>query len=72
MPTPERKRERAGSLYLMASNAYDRGDAKLAEILITRANQYADEAAAQAAQQQQPTSKHGNRPASVGAALSPR
>jgi hypothetical protein len=37
----------------MAGNAYERGDAKLAEVLIARANQYADEAVAQAVQQQQ-------------------
>ncbi len=48
MPTPEKKRERAAKLYLMASDAYERGDKKLAEILIERANQYADAAVAQA------------------------
>jgi hypothetical protein len=36
----------------MACEAYDSGGAKLAEIFITRANHYADEAAVQAAQQQ--------------------
>jgi hypothetical protein len=51
MPTPEKKRERAAQLYLMASDAYKRGNKKLAELLIARANQYADEAAAQADQQ---------------------
>ena len=65
VPTPERKRGRAGCLYLMASDAYDRGDAKLAEIFIARANQYADEATTQVAQQE-PT-KTWNRLASVRA-----
>jgi hypothetical protein len=37
----------------MASDAYGRGDAELAEMLAARGNQYADEAVAQAAQQQQ-------------------
>jgi hypothetical protein len=50
MPTPERKWERAARLYLMASDACGRGDAELAEMLVARGNQYADEAAAQAAQ----------------------
>jgi hypothetical protein len=44
-------------LCLYASDAYGRGDAGFAEVLIARANQYADEAAAQeqgGQQQQQP------------------
>ena len=53
MATPEKKWERAARLYLMASDAYGRGDAELAEMLVARGNQYADEAVAQTAQQQQ-------------------
>jgi hypothetical protein len=52
MATPEEKWERAARLYLMASDAYGRGDPELAEMLVARGNQYADEVA-QAAQQQQ-------------------
>ena len=53
MATAKKKWERAARLYLMASDAYGRGDAELAEMLVARGNQYADEAAAQAAQQPQ-------------------
>ena len=53
MSAPESKRDWAARLYLMAGDAYERGHAKLAEVLIARANQYADEAVAQAVQQQQ-------------------
>ena len=53
MPTPEAKRERAGLLYLLASDAFDKGNRKLAELFIARANQFADEATAQVAQRQQ-------------------
>ena len=45
MPTPAKQRERAASLYLMASDAFGRGEPEFAEILIRRANQYADQAA---------------------------
>jgi hypothetical protein len=45
MPTPAKQRERAASLYLMASDAFARGQPDFAEILIRKANQYADEAA---------------------------
>ena len=45
MPTPAKQRERAASLYLMASDAFGRGQQSFAERLIQRANQYADEAA---------------------------
>ena len=54
MPTPEKNRERAGQLYLMACDAYARGDVKLAEVLVAKGNLYADEAGALAAQQEQP------------------
>jgi hypothetical protein len=33
MPTPEAKRGRAARLYVMAADAYGRGDARLAEII---------------------------------------
>ena len=45
MPTPAKQRERAASLYLMASDAFGRGEPEFAEILIQKANQYADQAA---------------------------
>jgi hypothetical protein len=45
MPTPAKQRERAASLYLMASDAFARGEPDFAEILIRKANQYADRAA---------------------------
>ena len=45
MPTPAKQRERAAKLYLMASDAFARGQPDFAEILIRKANQYADEAA---------------------------
>jgi hypothetical protein len=45
MPTPAKQRERAASLYLMASDAFARGEPDVAEILIRKANQYADQAA---------------------------
>ena len=45
MPTPAKQRERAASLYLMASDAFERGDPDFAEILIRKANHYADQAA---------------------------
>ena len=45
MPTPAKQRERAASLYLMASDAFARGEPDFAEILIRKANQYADQAA---------------------------
>jgi hypothetical protein len=45
MPTRQKQRERAGSLYLMASDAFGRGDQKIAEVLVTLANRYADLAA---------------------------
>jgi hypothetical protein len=45
MPTQAKQRERAASLYLMASDAFARGEPDFAEILIRRANQYADQAA---------------------------
>jgi hypothetical protein len=38
MPTPEKKRERAGQLYVMACDAYARGHVKLAEILVAKGN----------------------------------
>jgi hypothetical protein len=38
----------AAHLYLMAADAFARADPALAERLIAKANQYADEAAAQA------------------------
>jgi len=38
---------------LMARDAYEPGDVKLAKLLIAKGNRYADEAAAQALQQQQ-------------------
>jgi phage shock protein A len=53
MPTLERKRERAAQLYLMAGDAFGRGDANLAQMLMAKANQYADEAAALAIAQQE-------------------
>ena len=40
-----KQRERAASLYLMASDAFARGEPDVAEILIRKANQYADQAA---------------------------
>jgi hypothetical protein len=63
MPMPEREWERAGQLYLMAVDAFGRGDAKLAEMFIARANHYANEAAAQSAQQQQPEPPKAERDA---------
>ena len=45
MTTPAKQRERAASLYLMASDAFGRGEPEFAEILIQKANQYADQAA---------------------------
>ena len=36
--------ERAASLYLMASNAFGRGEPEFAEVLIQKANQYVDQA----------------------------
>jgi hypothetical protein len=45
MTTPAEHRERAGRLYLMACDAYGRGEPEIAEVLIQRANQYADQAA---------------------------
>jgi len=53
MPTIERKRERAAQLYLMAGDAFGRGDANFAQVLIAKANQYADEAAVQAVARQE-------------------
>ena len=60
MSTPEAKRTRAAQLYLMAADAFARDNPALAEQLVAKANQYADEAAAEAnshttvQQQQQP------------------
>jgi hypothetical protein len=45
MTTPAEQRRRAARLYLMACDAYGRGEPKIAEVLIQRANQYADQAA---------------------------
>jgi hypothetical protein len=45
MTTPAEHRERAARLYLVACDAYGRGEPKIAEVLIQRANQYADQAA---------------------------
>jgi hypothetical protein len=45
VPTPAKQRERAASLYLVASDAFGRGEPEFAEILIQKANQYADQAA---------------------------
>jgi hypothetical protein len=60
MSTPEENWGWTARLYIMASDAYGRGDAEFAEILIARGNQYADELVAQAAQQQQqPTGRSG-------------
>ena len=64
MPTPENKRERAARLYLMAADAYSRDDANLAEALIAKANQYADQAVTQgrnAQQLQQPQDKKDHK-----------
>ena len=46
MPTPEDKRTHAAQLYLMAADAFARGDRLRAELFVAKANQYADEAAA--------------------------
>jgi hypothetical protein len=45
MTIPEKQRERAARLFLMASDAFGRGEPDIAEILIRKANQYADQAA---------------------------
>ena len=45
MITPEKQRRHAGCLYLMASDAFERGERKFAELLVTLANRYADRAA---------------------------
>jgi hypothetical protein len=45
VPTPAKQRELAASLYLMAIDAFVRGEPDIAEILIRKANQYADQAA---------------------------
>ena len=45
MTTPEMQRERAGCLYLLASDAFARDDSKFGELLVTLANRYADQAA---------------------------
>ena len=45
MTTPTEQRERAARLFLMACEAYGRGEPKSAEALIERANKYADQAA---------------------------
>jgi phage shock protein A len=45
MTAPAEQREHAAHLYLMAGDAFARGDSDLAEMLIKRANQYADQAA---------------------------
>ena len=46
MPTPEDKRTHAAQLYLMAADAFARGDRLRAELFVAVANQYADEAVA--------------------------
>ena len=45
MTIPEKQRERAARLFLMASDAYARGKPKLAELLIKKSNECADQAA---------------------------
>jgi hypothetical protein len=60
MPTLEDKRTHAAQLYLMAADAFARGDRLRAKLFVAKANQYADEATALAeaqtiAQQQQRT-----------------
>ena len=59
MPSPEDKRTHPAQLYLMAADAFTRGDRLRAELFVAKANQYADEATALAetqtiVQQQQP------------------
>ena len=46
MPSPEDKRTHPAQLYLMASDAFTRGDRLRAELFVAVANQYADEAVA--------------------------
>ena len=45
MTIPAKQRERAARLFLMASDAYARGEPKLAELLIEESNECADQAA---------------------------
>ena len=45
MTIPTKQRERAARLFLMASDAYARGEPKLAELLIEESNECADRAA---------------------------
>jgi len=45
MTIPTKQRERAARLFLMASDAYARGEPKLAELLIEKSNECADQAA---------------------------
>jgi len=45
MTIPAKQRERAARLFLMASDAYARGEPKLAELLIEKSNECADQAA---------------------------
>jgi phage shock protein A len=45
MTTLAKQRERAARLFQMASDAFGRGEPEFAEILIQKANQYADQAA---------------------------
>jgi hypothetical protein len=53
MTIPAKQRERAARLFLMASDAYARGEPKLAELLIEESNECADQAAGVWTQRQQ-------------------